>query len=74
MRVVGLRPEFYKLVAKDPTYARLVMPTLESRADMPASYDLVEPMEKLKYHIATQLMKAVATFNASVRGGAAKDQ
>ena len=57
------------------------MPTLEARADVPASDDLIEPMERLESHMATQLKKAVATLSASNamkraggKGGAAKDQ
>lgn len=65
LRVTGLRVEFYKLVARDPTYAKLVMPSLEQRNDIPAADDLVEPLEKLDVHLSTQLMKAVATLNAS---------
>lgn len=65
LRVTGLRVEFYKLVARDPTHATLVMPSLEQRNDIPAANDLVEPLEKLDVHMSTQLMKAVATLNAS---------
>lgn len=77
LRVTGLRSEFYKLAARDPVYAKLVLPTLEQKNDIPAADDLVEPMEKLDSHMSTQLMKAVATLSASNatkragRGGAA---
>ena len=50
-------------------------------ADVPASDDLIERMERLESHMATQLMKAVATLSASNstkraggKCGAAKDQ
>lgn len=65
LRVTGLRVEFYRMVARDPTYAKLVMPSLEQRNELPASDDLIEPMDKLETHMSTQLMKAVATLNAS---------
>ena len=48
---------------------------------MPASDDLIEPIERLESHTATLLMKAVATLSASNatkrasgKRGAAKDQ
>ena len=71
------------MAARDPVHARLVMPSLERRQDIPAADDLVEPLSKLETHMNTQLMKAVATLAASNatkesgsgnRGGAAKDQ
>lgn len=65
LRVTGMRAEFYRLAAKDPTHAKLVLPTLEKKNDMPAADDLVEPMERLETWNATQLMKAVATLSAS---------
>lgn len=80
LRVVGLRSEFYKMAADDPTYAKLVITTLEKRSDVVASEDLVEAMDKLDINMSTQLMKAVATLSASNatkragKGGAAKDQ
>lgn len=81
LRLVGLRCEFYKLAAKDPTYAKLVIPTLEAKGEVAASDDLVEPLEKLETHLSTQLMKAVATLSASNatkraggKGGAAGKQ
>ncbi|CDF40814.1 unnamed protein product [Chondrus crispus] len=64
LRIAGLRCEFYRMVPRDPTYAKLVMPSLEQRNELPAADDLVEPMEKLETHICSQLMKAVATLNA----------
>lgn len=79
LRVVGLRSEFYKLVAKDPVRAKLILPALEQRNDVAAADDLTESLEKLDSHMATQLMKAVATLSASNatrragKSGAAKD-
>lgn len=65
LRVVGLRPEFYKLAAEDPTYAMLFIPSLEKKNDMVAADDLVESIDKLDSHMNSQLMKAVATLSAS---------
>ena len=65
LRVVGLRTEFYKMTSRDPTYAKLVMPSLELHNDVTAADDLSKPLEKLDGHMATQLMKAVATLSAS---------
>lgn len=79
LRVTGLRVEFYKLVAQDPVYAKLVMPSLEKRNEISAAEDMIEPLERLDSHMTTQLMKAVATLSASNatkkagRGGAAGD-
>lgn len=65
LRVVGLRTEFYRMAARDPVHAKLVMPTLEQRGEVPAADDLDESLEKLDNLMATQLMKAVATLSAS---------
>lgn len=65
LRVVGLRTEFYKMAARDPLHAKLVMPTLEQRGEVTAADDLDASLEKLESHMATQLMKAVATLSAS---------
>jgi hypothetical protein len=71
LRVVGLRVEFYKRSAKDPTHARLVMPVLEGQNDTPATDDLDDVMRKLDMHMATQLMKAAASLHVLC---AAKDE
>lgn len=65
LRVLGLRTEFYKMATVDPVHAKLILPTLEHRTEMPASEDLDEPLEKMESHMSTQLMKAVATLAAS---------
>lgn len=65
LRVVGLRTQFYRLAAKDPTYAKMIMPTLEQRNEVAPADDLTETMDKLDSHMTTQLMKAVATLSAS---------
>jgi hypothetical protein len=65
LRVLGLRVEFYRRAAKDPVHAKLVMPALESRNEISATDDLDEAIEKLDGHMATQLMKAVATLSAN---------
>lgn len=72
LRVVGMGSKFYKLTARDPTYAKMVMPSHEQRNDVATADDLTEPLEKLENHIATQLMKAGATLgasNATMRAG-----
>jgi hypothetical protein len=65
LRVVGLRTEFFRLSAKDPQHARLVMPALENQGVMAATDDIEDTMEKLDTHLATQLMKAAATLSAN---------
>lgn len=79
--VLGWRTEFYKISAEYPTYAKMVLPSLEHRGDLVASNDLTEPLETLQSHMTTQLMKVVATINSSnttkrvkVRGGPADGQ
>lgn len=65
LRVVGLHTEFYRRAAKDPLHARLVMPVLEGKNQVPASGDLYETLKTLEGHISTQLVKAVASLNAT---------
>jgi hypothetical protein len=65
LRVVGLRVEFYKRSAKDPTHAKLIMPALEGRNDVAAADDLNDALEKLDTHMAFQLMKAVASLSTT---------
>jgi hypothetical protein len=65
LRVVGLRVEFYKRASKDPMHAKLIMPVLEGRNDVAAADDLDDTLEKLDSHMATQLMKAVASLSAT---------
>ena len=78
LRVSSLRCEVILMVARDPTYAKLVMPSLEQRNDLSAAEDLVEQMEKLEAHMSSQLMKAVANLSArnatgrAGKGGAAR--
>ena len=54
------------MTSRDPTYAKLVMPSFEQRNNFTAAHDLSEALEKLHGHIATQLMKAVTTLSASI--------
>ena len=67
------------MAARDPTYAKMILPTLQQRNDVAAADDLTEAMEKLDSHMTTQLMKAVATLSASNatkrtgKGGSAGD-
>jgi hypothetical protein len=63
LRVVGMRDEFYTRSAKDPMYARIVMPVIEGQNDSPATDDLDDVMEKLDMHMATQLMKTAASLH-----------
>ena len=53
LRVTGIWCELYHLVAREPTYAKLVMPSLEQRKELPAADDVVKPMEKLDCHMST---------------------
>lgn len=65
LRTMGLRAEFYKLAANDPTYAKMILPTLEKRTDVAAADNLDETMSELDSHMHTQLLKAVANLSAS---------
>lgn len=65
LRVTGLRAKLYKLVARDPVYTKMVLPSLDQRNDTPAAEDLVEPLEKLDTNMSTQLMKEVTNLSAS---------
>lgn len=65
LRVVGLRTEFYRMAASDTLHAKLIMPTLEERGEVPAADGLNASLEKLDSHMATQLMKALATLSTS---------
>lgn len=65
LRVLGLRAEFYRMAATDPVHAKLILPTLERRTEVPASDDLDDPMAKMEGLMSQQLMKAVATLSAS---------
>lgn len=65
LRTLGLRTEFYKLAAEDPTYAKMILPALESKGEVPAADNLDKPLGDLDSHMTTQLMKAVATLRAS---------
>lgn len=78
LQVTGPCSDFYKLVAKNPVFAKMVLQSLEQWTEIPVAHDLVKPLEKLDMHITTQLMKAIATLSASNktkragRGGAAR--
>lgn len=56
--------KFYKVTAEDPRYAKLVLSTLQKRNDPAPADDLIKPLDKLDSHMATQLMKSVATLHA----------
>lgn len=60
------------VVAKDTSYAKLLISMLEQSSSVAFADDLVEPMEELDSHFTTQLIKAVATIgahNATKRAG-----
>lgn len=67
------------MAARDPTYAKMILPTLQQRNEVAAADDLNEAMDKLDSHMTTQLMKALGTLSASNatkwtwKGGAAGD-
>lgn len=65
LRVVGLRAEFYRMGAKDYSYAKLVMQIIEKRNEVDAANNLQKSMKRLETHLSTQLMKVVAIFRAS---------
>jgi hypothetical protein len=44
LRVVGLRTEFFKMSARDPQHARMVMPALENQGLMAATDDIDDTM------------------------------
>lgn len=80
LRVLGLRAEFYRMAAKDPNHAKMVLPLLERRGDLAMADNLDEALSTLDSHVLTQMMKAVATLKASNatkrakgKGGAAED-
>lgn len=75
LRVLGLRAEFYRMAARDPMYAKLVLQTLERRSETAMADDLDGPLATLESHLSTQMFKAVATLkasNATKRSGKAK--
>jgi hypothetical protein len=45
--------------------ARLIMPVLEDRNDVPATDDLDEVLDKLEVQMLAQLMKAAASLHAT---------
>ena len=53
------------MVAREPTYAKMILPTIQQRNEVAAAEDLTEAMEKLDSNMTTQLLKAVATMRAS---------
>lgn len=72
LRVLGLRAEFYWMAAKDPMYAKLVLPFLESRGETAMADDLDDPLATMESHLSTQIFKAVATLKASNETNRAK--
>ena len=78
LRVMGLRTEFYRMCARDPQHARLVMPALENKTVIPATDDVDETLQKFDSHLTSQLMKAAANLAADSAvkrsGGGGADQ
>ena len=75
LRVLGLRTEFYKMASDDPTTAKMLLPGLERRQNLPAADDIEEALGTFESLLNTQLMKAVATLrtsNAKDRNGTVK--
>jgi hypothetical protein len=64
LRVVGLRTEFFRMSAKDPAHARLLVPALEGQDTLAATDNIDEKMAQMDAHFATQLMKAAASLSA----------
>lgn len=65
MLVVGFRAELYKIAIEDPTYAKMVLTSLEPRRDVRSADDLDEIMSQLESHMKNQTFKAVATLSTS---------
>ena len=63
--VVGVRSEFYKMAARDPTYAKAILPKLQQRSEFAAADDLTAAMDNLDTHMTTALMKVVANLSGS---------
>jgi hypothetical protein len=64
-RVFDLLVEFYKRSAEDRTHAKLITPFLEGRNNVAAADNLYDSHEKLDTHMASQLMRAVASLSAT---------
>lgn len=65
LRCVGLRAEFYRLAAPEPSYDKIVIPALEKHGEQPTEDILQKPLADLDHHMTSQLMKAVAALSAS---------
>lgn len=65
LRVFGLRSEFYRLADRDPAYAKMILPVLEKRGELPTADDLDKTLRDLDAHMNNQPMKAAATLTAS---------
>ena len=62
LRVLGLRAEFYRNAAKDPTHAERLLPILERRGDVAMADNLNYALASYESHTSTQMFKAVETF------------
>ena len=62
LRVLGLRAEFYRNAAKDPTHAKRLLPMLERRGDVAVADNLNYALANYESHTSTQMFKAVETF------------
>ena len=52
------------MAAKDPMYAKLVLPLPEHCGEMAMANDLNGPLETIESHLSSQMYKAMATLNA----------
>ena len=65
LRFLGLRAEFYRNAAKDPTHAKRLLPMLERRGDVAMADNLDYALANYESHTSTQMLKAMETFQAS---------
>ena len=75
LRVLRLRTEFYKMASDDPTTAKMLLPRIERRKNLPAADDIEEALGSFEFHLNTQLMKTAATLrisNSKDRNGTVK--
>lgn len=59
LQVLGLRAEFYKMVAEDHGISRLVLPVIENWGRKTKAHDLDEVVKLYEKHMETELMKVV---------------
>lgn len=62
---LGLCAELYCLVAEDPTFTQLILPTLERCGTIAAADNMDKAFSDVESHQTTQLIKEVAKLSAS---------